>query len=455
MKIKGKKILLGLSVLVASVTNANAQSQESAIGKMDLTLQKAIEIALAENPTIKVADKEVQLKQVADKEAWQALLPTLDGQLALSHSIKVAEIRTKMPGSDQVTSFKMGMDGTTTAMGNITLAMPVFAPAIYQNMKLTKEDIQLAQEKARGSRLDLINQVTKAYFGALLSSDSYDVMKRSHAVAQDNFNIVNQKFEVGRVSEYDKISAEVQLRSMNSAMVSAETGKRLALLRLKVLMGVTADVDINIADSLKAYENQLTLANTESLANELSNNTNLRQLDMNMNLLERSKKLISTSFMPTVGLQLQGQYQSISNDNLRILDYHFSPSSTLSLAVSVPIFHADTFTKLKKAKIQISQLEDTRINTQRQLSMAAESYKQSMASNIAQVESNAVAVKQADKAVAISSKRYEVGRGTILELNQSETALTQAELTYAQSIYDFLTNKADLDYTLGRETYLK
>ena len=60
-----------------------------------------------------------------------------------------------------------------------------------------------------------------------------------------------------------------------------------------------------------------------------------------------------------------------------------------------------------------------------------------------------------EKAVMIAGKRYEVGRGTILELNQSETAQTQAELTYVQSIYDYLKNKADLDYTLGRENYLK
>ena len=78
-----------------------------------------------------------------------------------------------------------------------------------------------------------------------------------------------------------------------------------------------------------------------------------------------------------------------------------------------------------------------------------------MASSMVQTASNAEAVKQAEKAVMIAGKRYEVGRGTILELNQSEIAQTQAELTYVQSIYDYLKNKADLDYTLGRETYLK
>ncbi len=437
-------------MLLSSLMSANAQNQNgAAVGSMDLTLQKAIEIALAENPTIKVADKDVQLKQIADKEAWQALLPTLDASFTLSNSIKVAEIVTGMG------KFKMGVDGATTAMGGVTLNLPLFAPAIYQNMKLTKEDIQLAQEKARGSRLDLINQVTKAYYSALLSSDSYEVMKKSYGVAQENFKVVNMKYEVGRVSEYDKISAEVQVRSMNSAMVSAETGKKLAMLQLKVLMGVTADVDINIADSLKAYEKELTLANAESAIAELDNNSSIRQLDYNMTLLERSRKLLRTNFMPTMAVQLQGQYQSYGNMNWNVFGYQYSPSATLALAVQVPIFHADNWTKLKKNRIQISQLEDTRLNTRRQLAMAAESYKQNMASNIAQVQSNAEAVKQADKAVTISSKRYEVGRGTVLELNQSETALTQAELTYVQSIYDFLKNRADLDYTLGRETYLK
>ena len=434
---KGKKLLLSIAMAFAA-SSLFAQ-------QIDLTLQSAIQIALDENPTIRVAEKDIELKKVANTEAWQSLLPTLDGSVSLSHSIKVAEIKTSMG------SFKMGMDGSTTAQGGITLALPLFAPAVYQNMKLTKEDILLAQEKARGSRLDLVNQVKKAYFGALLSSDSYEVMKKSYSVAKENFDVVDKKFQVGKVSEYDKISAEVQVRSMNSAMVSAETGKTLALLQLKVLMGIDPETEIAIKDSLKAYEKELTLSNPEYQADELANNSTMRQLDQNMTLLERTRKLLNTNFMPTVAMQLQGQYQSMSNDNWNVFKYRYSPSLTLAFSLSVPIFHASNFTKLKSNKIMIAQLEDTRLNTQRQLNMAAESYRQNMASNIAQVESNAEAVKQANKAVDISSKRYEVGRGTILELNQSETAQTQAELTYMQSIYDYLVNKANLDYTLGRE----
>ena len=434
---KGKKMLLSVSMLLAASAMFGQQ--------VDLTLQRAIEIALAENPTIRVAHKDIELKKVASDEAWQSLLPTVDGTLSLSHSIKVAEMRTSMG------TFKMGMDGSTTANGGITIAIPLFAPAVYQNMKLTKEDILLAQEKARGSRLDLINQVKKAYYGALLSSDSYDVMKKNYDLAKENYDVVEQKFNVGKVSEYDKISAEVQVRSMNSAVVSAESGKTLALLQLKVLMGIDPNIDINIAENLKEYEGQLSLSGANYDEAELENNSAIRQIDQNTSLLQRTRKILSTNFMPTVAMSLSGQYQSMSNDNWNVFQYKYSPSLSLAFSVSVPIFHASNFTKLKSNKIALSQLSDTRLNTYRQLNMAAESYKQNMASNIAQIESNAEAVKQADKAVTISSKRYEVGRGTILELNQSETALTQAELTYMQSIYNYLVNKADLDYTLGRE----
>lgn len=440
------KIRNVLSTFLMSFSLSVFAQQEVApsVGTLEIDLAKALEIALAENPTMKVADEEIELKKVADREAWQNLLPTLSADLTLSHSIQVAAIKTQMG------EFKMGMDGSTTAMGALSLQLPLFAPAVYQNMKLTKEDIQLAEEKARGSRLDLVKQVTKAYYAALLAKDSYEVMLKSQKVSEDNYKVVSQKFDVGKVSEYDKISADVQRRSMNSAVVSAETGVKLSLLQLKVLMGVTENVDLKINDNLRNYESRMTLASAESETNELQNNSALKQLDWNATLLQRTRKLLKTNFMPTIGMQLSYQYQSYSNDNWNIFRYHYSPSSTLAFAVSIPIFKASNWTKLKSNTIQQQQLLDTRANTENQLRMAVESYRQNMANTIAQAESNREAIRQANKAVSIMSKRYEVGHGTILELNQSETALTQTELTYNQSIYDFLTNKADFDYTLGR-----
>ncbi len=438
------------TLLFAVAITANAQQPSTdVVGTLDINLPKAIEIALAENPTIKVADKEVELKKIADSEAWQALLPTAAVTASLQHTLLAAQMNL---GGQK---FKMGSDGTNTVAAAANLNIPIFAPAVYQNMQLTKEDILLAREKARGSRLDLINQVTKAYYAALLAKDSYEVMQKSYATAKENFDIVDKKFKIGTVSEYDQISADVQMRSMNSSLVSSKTGLTLALLRLKVLMGITESVEINILDNLREYESMLKIEDGGAAVMEIENNSSLRQIEHNKTILERTRKILKTNFMPSVSFQLTGQYQSLYNNNWNIFNYEYTPSASFSIGVSIPLFTASNFTKLKSNKMQLMQLNDTRDNTRRQLRMSVESYQRNMASTIAQVESNREAVVQAGKAVQISSKRYEVGRGTILELNQSETALTRAELTYNQSIYDYLSNKADLDFTLGRETYLK
>ncbi len=451
MKLRIKDIVLCMGLAIANILHVSAQStnDNAAIGNLDLTLDKAIEIALAENPTIKVAEKEIELKQVAHTEAWQALFPSLGINATLQHTILAATMN--LGGN----SFKMGQDNTNTATGTATLSLPLFAPTVYQNMKLTKEDIKLAQEKSRSSKLDLINQVTKAFYATILAQDSYRVMEKSFNTAKVNYDIVAAKYDVGKVSEYDKISAEVQMRSMNSSLVYAQTGVALAALRLRVLMGITENINITIQDSLKNYENKLLLPDADTRQDILANNSSLRQMDLNISLLERSRKVLKTNFMPTLSVQLTGQYQSLYNPDWNVFGYHYSPSSSLLFTLTVPIYQASNWTKLKTNKLKIAQLQDQREDTRRQLNMAVETYKRNMESTIAQINSNAEAVKQAEKAVSISSKRYEVGKGTILELNQSETAETQAQLTYVQSIYDYLTNKADLDFTLGQENYLK
>ena len=109
------------------------------------------------------------------------------------------------------------------------------------------------------------------------------------------------------------------------------------------------------------------------------------------------------------------------------------------------------FTKIRSTKLQISQLQENMDYTEKQLSIQARSYIDNMKANAEQVASNREAIEQAEKGREIASKRYEIGKGTILELNNSEVSLTQAKLTYSQSIYNYLAAKADLDKVLGDE----
>ena len=410
-----------------------------------MTLDKALEIALDENPTIKVAAEEIALKKVASKEAWQSLLPEASLNGSLDHTIKAAEMKL----NDM--SFKMGQDGTNTANAGLSINLPLFAPAVYRAMSMTKTDIELAVEKSRASELDLINQVTKAYYQLMLAQDSYEVLQGSYKLAEDNFNVVNAKYQQGAVSEFDKISAEVQMRSIKPNVISAANAVTLAKLQLKVLMGITADVDIKTDDNLTNYESMLFANQLKEEDMSLENNTTMKQFELNMKLLEKNVKSLKTNFMPTLSMSFSYQYQSLYNPNINFFDYTWSNSSSLMFNLSIPLYRASNFTKVKSARIQMRQLDWNRIDTERKLNMQVVGYRNNMTASSEQVVSNKENVMQAEKAVQIAGKRYEVGKGTVLELNSSQVSLTQAQLTYNQSIYDYLVAKADLDQVLGKQ----
>lgn len=436
MRLLRKYSMLGCMLALSTMTT---QAQDT----LKITLKDAIQVALNENPTIKIAGTEIQLKKTAQKEAYLSLFP--EANLAGSYSRAIQKQSFAMQGQ----IIKVGT--TNNMSGGVTISLPVFAPALYKAISLTKTDVNLSLEKARSSRLDLINQVTKAFYQLLLAQDSYGVLQKSYKQSEDNYNVIKAKFDQGRVSEYDKISAEVQMRSIKPNVISAHSGVTLAMLQLKVLMGLESDMMLAVDGNLQDYEMAMYSRQAQPRPENVElNNSTLKQLDLNMEALKKTLKLKYTSFMPTLAASFNYNYISMSED-LRIFHYKWIPYSTVGLSLSIPLFKGSNFTQVKQAKLQIKELELNRTNVRRQLAMQAKSYLDNMEASSEQVSSNREAINQAIKGRDIADKRYQVGRGTILELNSSEVALTQAQLVYNQSIYDWLIAKADLDYVMGTE----
>ena len=246
----------------------SAQAQDT----LRITLQDAVRIALSDNPTIKVAGQEILLKKEARREAYAGLFP--EASLVGSYSRAIKKQSFAMMGE----VIEVGTDNTYS--GGLSVSLPVFAPALYKSISLTSTDVNLAVEKSRASRLDMVNQVTKAFFQLLLAQDSYEVLLKSYKQSEDNYNVVKAKYEQGTVSDYDKISADVQMRSLKPTVVSARNGVNLANLQLKVLMGMESDVKVAVEGNLKDYEMSMFTRQAMPRPDNLINNSTLKQLQL-------------------------------------------------------------------------------------------------------------------------------------------------------------------------------
>ena len=101
--------------------------------------------------------------------------------------------------------------------------------------------------------------------------------------------------------------------------------------------------------------------------------------------------------------------------------------------------------------MQATQLQLTRLNTERQLKIAIRQYLTTMETQMKSYESSREAVAMAQKAYDISSKSYQVGKNTLTDLNDAQLALTQAKLAQSQAIYNFVVAKSNLEQTLGAD----
>lgn len=478
-----KKMVLALAI--ASVFSyAKAQETKETL---TLTLDKALEIALNESPTIIVAGKEIEKKQYAKKGAIAQLLPQVSATAGYTRTLKKQvmymgggsgggftsiltgavksfnelynHLGLPVPPEFQVTGetessgdggMEVGLDNNWT--GGFSLSLPIFAPTLYKSIQLTAIDIELAAEQARSSRQSLINQVSKAYYQLLLAQDSYEVLQQSYKQAEDNFNVVNNKFKQGTVSEYDKIRAEVQVRNLNPSLIQARNAVYLTNLQLKVLIGIDPETEVGVVGQLSNYEDDLYVDYLKVDTTMLANNSDLRQMDLQAKMLEKSYQMDKAAYLPTISLSAMYQWMAM-NEDFKFKDYKWNPYSTVGITLSLPIFTGGARSyKIKQSKLQMSQLDWNMINLKRNLSLQAKSYASNMQQSVEQLASNKENVNQAMKGRSIAQKRYDVGKGTILELNDSELALTQSKLTYTQAIYDFLVAKTDLDQVLGKET---
>ena len=472
---------------------AHAQSSLSKehTDTLRIKLEQAIEIALAENPTVRVAGQEIEKKQYARKEMIAQLFPQLSGSAGYTRTLK-KQVMYMGGGDDDGGGFaamllepivgltkplydKLGMEmpqlpkggsggrsneGIEVGLSNnwsggFSLSLPVFAPTLYKSIQLSAIDVELAAEKARASRLDMVNQVSKAYFQLLLAQDSYEVLKQSYRQAQDNLENVTNKFKQGLVSEYDKIRAEVQVRNLNPNLIQARNAVTLTNLQLKVLMGVDAGCNIAVLGKLSDYEVDLYADYMHIDTAQLAFNSSLKQMDLQTEMLKKTYEMDKAAFLPNVSLSAIYQWTAM-NEDFRFRNYRWNPYSSVGVTVSVPLFTGGRrLYKMKQTKIQLSQMNWNRTNLRRNLNMQAKSYLNNMQQSVEQLASNKENVNQAMKGRSIAQKRYDVGKGTILELNDSELALTQSKLTYTQSIYNYLVAKTDLDLILGKEAEIK
>ncbi len=436
----------------------SAKAQDTLV----LDIGKALEIALSENPTVKVADKEIQKKKYAQKGSYAALFPQISFTADYNRTLKKQVMymdgfdmgSTDIPGMEDMPNMDEGIEVGRDNNWNLgfNASMPIVNAALWKSLSISAVDVELAIEQARSSKIAMVNQVKKGYYGVLLANDSYRVFKESYDNAMENYQDIKRKFEQGTVAEYDLIRADVTVKNSEPNMLQAENALVLAKWQLKALLGMDLDLNIECEGQLTDFEKDL-FGDFLSTDTTLANNTDLKQMSLQAKQLEKTLTMQKFDYLPT--LSLTGLYQwTAMNNDFKFKDYMWNPYSMIGVSLSIPIFSGGSkFYKIKQTRNSIEQLDLQKEDTRRKLQLAIKQYIDNMNTCIKRFDASQKGVEQAERGYMISQKRYDTGAGTLLEMNDSELALTQAKLNFNQAIYDYMVAKADLEKIIGQQEF--
>lgn len=449
-KMFSRKIVVSLLAVLLPVAAFGQASSDSTVY---LNLDKALEIALDSSPVVKVADKEITKQEYSKKGVLANLFPTLDFSANYNRTIKkqVMYMGGSMPGMEGGgdTGFEVGRSNTWSA--GFAASMPIVSATLWQQLSVSSDAVELAVEQSRSSKLSMVSQVKQAYYGVLLANDSYTVFKETYDNAMENYVDIKRKYDQGLASEYDLIRADVSVKNAEPNMYDAQNSIVLAKWRLKALMGVDLDMLIECEGNLMDYVDSLYADYMSVDTTMIAGNSSLRQLDIQHSQLVKSKKIAQAAYYPSLNLSFSHQWMAMS-DNFKFGDYRWNPYTTLGVSLNIPIFSGGSrYSNVKQSKIQLEQLELNRIDTERNLMVAVRQYVDQMKTSIKQYQASSDGVSQAKKGYDIAVKRYDTGAGTLLEINDSQLALTVSQNNRNQAIYSFLVAKASLDETLGTD----
>ena len=444
-----------------------AMAQEVGGNTLTLTLEDAIDLALSDNPTVKVANLEIERYDYVRKQTLSSLYPQVDASLQYSLALRRQEMTE---------GFSFGGKNTFNTAASVSL--PLFAPAVYEQLKLNRTQMESAVESARATRIDMIASVRSAYYNVLLAEQSLAVLQE--AVLTTERVVANTKnlYDNGLASEYDYLTAQVQLSNLRPQVLQTENAIGITKLQLKMYLSLPADVDVEVVGTLDGFRDKVLLS--EDYSRDISDNTTLRSLDIQADMLKHQEQLIKASRMPMVaafgqvsyigqervdlsglmgGMAGGGQQSDIVEQTRAAAaasqsKFWWQCPISVGAQVSIPLFAGfKTVNQLREVRNQISQLSIQREYAEQGIRLQVEQAINTLITARETMLSNERTVEQAQKAYNISLTRYNAGAGTILELNSSQLSLTQAQLSYSQSIYDYLSAYTSYEKTLGDENF--
>ncbi len=467
------------AVIALLVGAALALGAAGVAGQQAVGLEALARSALDANRDLRAAREGLQVAEEQVSEAWSNVYPSID--LNASYSRNISPAVNFLPaiffdpsaGPDDYIPIRFGADNTWNT--TVSFEQPLFRAGVFVGVGAAGRYRNFQTEAVRGQAQTVITQVRTSYYQLLLAQEQVRLTQNSVERVRRSLHETQALNRAGLASDYDVLRLEVELANLEPNLRRAQNAAVQARRQLAIqaavedeetlrVQGTLAEMDLEDASSNSA-DNRAVLAfmgfgdagapaADVALERASMQRSDLRQLELNQDLIRAQMRVEQMSYLPEV--TLFGNYIISAQDNgspnfFASGDGQRAYSRIVGLRVSVPVFSG--FRQGARIDQQRASLRQAEAQSRQAVDLA-ESQVKSLLENadeaLERARGQRLAVRQATRGFEIASAQYREGLGGQLELTDSEVALRQSEFNYAQAVFDYLVARAQLDQATGQ-----
>lgn len=204
-----------------------------AVSDNKITLNEAIDIAMANSIQIKALQKKVEAAKAKLTEAKRALYPTVQGVLERNGGLA-----SEVGGGDPHGRFYKG--------GNekINVTQPLFyGGELHLTVKQAEVNVQSVEVELKKAKVDTIHQVKTAYYGAVKSEYNLQYQNDLYHEINDIHQRILKEHGQKIVSEIDYLNTESQYQQVYFQVESAKNDLQSAALVLQQTLNLPSDTN--------------------------------------------------------------------------------------------------------------------------------------------------------------------------------------------------------------------
>ena len=403
-----------------------------------LTLQQAEELAIKNHPQIQAAQNEVNFANQQIVINRSAYYPDVSGDITGSQGNNLARI-----GAGDLPASRLF---DREAQGVIVHQLITDSGRTHNLVASARFQAQAAAQNSQATRYTVLLDVNRAYFDVLHAQAAVKVAEQTVAARQLLDNQVTELARNKLRSQVDVSFADVNVSQAKLLLLRAQDSVTGALAELGRAMGSDQPSGYQLSDEpLPAAPP----ATPDSLISQaIDNRPELASLRASRDAASRFADAERDLSRPTVSAVAVAGYTPYINTPVTApipAEYE-----GVGANVSIPIFNGHLFSARREAAYQRALEADQRLrDEQERISRDVRVAWASATDAYQRIDVTAQFLRQASLAMQLAQGRYDLSLASIVELTQAQLNVTTAEIENLNAKYDYQTQYAALQFTLG------